>query len=193
MRVADPSSVESFVKTLADDSRARPAVGFPSGHGRVDVAGMYSWWADPQSLEMMREELSEEIPALIYVGQSGATRWPSGAPSSATLTSRIRTNHLNGNASSSTFRLTVSALLVGPLGLSIAKAGRLIPADRVFVSAWIKEHLSVLTVPFSDRDALGSLENRVLETLDPPFNLKGMRPTSVRNRLAKLRRVISSP
>ena len=40
----------------------------------------------------------------LYVAQAAATRWPSGRKSTATLKSRIRSNRLRGNLSSSTFR-----------------------------------------------------------------------------------------
>lgn len=50
------------------------------------------------------------------------------------------------------------------------------------------EHLSVVAVPYSDADTLGKLEDDVLNTIDPPLNLKGMARTPIRHRLTDLRR-----
>ena len=133
------------------------------------------------------------IPPLVYAGQAGATRWPSGTRSSATLASRIRGNHINGNASSSTFRLTLSALLLRPLGLTALNPGRLAPEDRKIVSVWIKDHLRVVIVPYDDRDSLGKVEDSVLDILDPPLNLEGRPTTGPRNLLTELRRRITKP
>jgi len=56
------------------------------------------------------------------------------------------------------------------------------------LSAWMRDHLTLAVHPFPDADALGDLERRVLARLDPPLNLDGMPPTSLRQRLAQLRR-----
>ena len=111
----------------------------------------------------------------------------------ATLGSRIRGNHIRGNASSSTFRLTLSALLLRPLGLTVSNPGRLAPEDRKIISAWINDHLRVVIVPYDDRDSLEHVEDRVLAILDPPLNLKGRPSTAPRNRLKDLRRQITRP
>jgi hypothetical protein len=57
-----------------------------------------------------------------------------------------------------------------------------------FSTAWMYEHLTVVAVPCDDADTLGKLEERVLRTIDPPFNLKGMLRTPVRSRITHLRR-----
>jgi hypothetical protein len=142
---------------------------------------------------MIGEELGTPIPPLVYAGQAGATKWPSRTRSTATLASRIRGNHINGNASSSTFRLTLSALLLHPLDLTVLKPGRLAPEDRKVVSIWIKDHLRVVIVPYDDRDSLRQVEDRVLESLDPPLNLEGRPTTSSRRLLTDLRRRITTP
>ena len=119
----------------------------------------------------------------LYVGQAGATRWPSGSNSTATLKSRIRSNHIRGNLSSSTFRRTISALLRQPLNLRLAEPGKLVPEDNRRVSRWIEDHLRIAIVPSEDRDSLESVEQAVLDTLDPPFNLDGRPPTDLRRSL----------
>jgi hypothetical protein len=142
---------------------------------------------------MIGEELETPIPPLVYTGQAGATKFPSGTRSMATLASRIRGNHINGNASSLTFRLALSALLLRTLDLTILKPGRLAPEDRKVVSIWIKDHLQVVIVPYGDRDSLRQVEERVLESLDPPLNLEGRPVICSRRLLTDLRRRITTP
>jgi hypothetical protein len=131
--------------------------------------------------------LGVDVPELIYAGEAGATRWPSGSRSSATLTSRIDTNHLSGNVSSSTFRLTLAAILIEELGLEVAKPEQLSSRNDHTLSAWIRRHLNVAIAPYPDRDHLAEVEERVLDHLDPILNLKGRASTPARRRLTELR------
>jgi|GEM_PF-5338287 len=57
----------------------------------------------------------------------------------------------------------------------------------------MKDHPRVVTIPFEDSDAVGRLERDVLERLDPPLSLRGMRPTLMRRRLNELRSAIMNP
>jgi len=159
----------------------------------ASLPGLYSWWADEPARAVFGKQLCVQIPSLVYVGQAGATRWPSGRRSNATLASRISSNHINGNASSSTFRLTLSALLLTPLELSVARPGRLALADRVVVSTWIQDHLRVAIVPYADSDSLADVEDKVLDMLDPPLNLAGRPTTAFRDLLSRLRRQVQHP
>lgn len=193
MGFVDPRKIEELVAALVDHERAQPPVGFPSDSEAAAHPGLYSWWGNESARAVIEEQLGVAIPPLVYAGQAGATRWPSGTKSEATLGSRIRGNHINGNASSSTFRLTLSALLLRPLGLTVAKPGRLIPEDRKVVSAWIKDHLQVVIVPHDDRDSLEQVEDVVLDVLDPPLNLRGRPVTASRSLLKHLRGQIRRP
>ena len=188
----DPRVVEALIAALTDEPRAEPPRSFPSDRELASHPGLYSWWGDEEARSMIGTQLGTTIPSLVYAGQAGATRWPSGTTSTATLASRIRGNHINGNASSSTFRLTLSALLLDPLGLAVLKPGRLTPEDNRVVSGWIKKHLQVAIVAYDDRDSLGRIEAAVLDILDPPLNLEGRPSTSPRRRLTSLRRRITS-
>ena len=49
------------------------------------------------------------------------------------------------------------------------------------------EHLSLAVLPVDDRDGLGVLERALLEALDPPVNLDGMRRTPLRIALGTAR------
>lgn len=46
----------------------------------------------------------------------------------------------------------------------------------------MKDHPRVVTIPFEDSDTVGRLERDVLERLDPPLSLRGMRSTLIRRR-----------
>ena len=74
-----------------------------------------------------------------------------------TLRSRIGGNHLNGNAGSSTFRKTLSALLRDPLRLTLLRKDRLDQVSNEAVSAWTRHHLAVATVPFDHRGVLSEV------------------------------------
>ena len=91
-----------------------------------------------------------------------------------------------------TFRLTLSAILAGPLNLGVAKPGRLLPEDNRRVSTWIKENLRVAITAWPERDTLKATEHKVLKRIDPPLNIDGQPETPFREHLTKLRCAISS-
>jgi GIY-YIG catalytic domain len=186
--VTDTEIVESVVARLTDQKLAVPAVAFPQDPEAVAGAGLYSWWADVEGRAILGEPLGTILPALIYAGQSGATSRRAGVERVATLRSRIRTNHLNGNVRSSTFRKTLTSLLRDHLGLRLVAPDRLDEASNRAVTVWIRQHLAVATVRVDDRAELIDLEEAVLARLDPPLNLMGMPTTPTRRRLAALRR-----
>ena len=109
-----------------------------------------------------------------------------------TLRQRLGGNHLRGTIRGSTFRRTLCACLVEPLGLAVGAEGKLTPDFERRLSSWMQIHLRVAVHPYPDRDALGDLEHRVLAALDPPLNLDGMPRTVVRERLSALRRRLTA-
>ncbi|WP_396912038.1 GIY-YIG nuclease family protein [Mycolicibacterium sp.] len=151
---------------------------------------MYSWWADDDARAVLGNEVGVPVPHLIYVGQAGATKHRSGASSSATLASRIGRQHIRGNARSSTFRLTISSLLIQTLGLTRAAGGKLDAVSNARVSAWIAAHLRVAIAPVDDRDGLAELEKEVVTYLDPPLNLAHCRPSEARALISRRRRAL---
>lgn len=179
--------VDRLVYALTDASTAEPAASFPSDRNAVALAGLYSWWADDEARLVLGASLQTDLSPLIYAGQAGATTAKAGITRSSTLGSRILRNHLNGNVGSSTFRKTLSAALLEPLGLRLSAPGRLDPGSNALVSDWMRSHLAVATVS-SDCSTLAAAEGAVLKRLDPPLNLMGMAPTPVRARLRALRR-----
>lgn len=184
-------NTSQIIDTLTMNSGAQSPSVFPVDKLVAQRAGMYVWWADDVARQVLGAPLDVALPPLIYIGQAGATRWPSGTPSDATLGSRISKQHIRGNARSSTFRLTISALLLDHLHLAVEAGGRLQPASNREVSLWIAEHLRVAIAPFDDRDRLAAVEADVVSTLDPPLNLEHCYPTAARRRLSALRKRIA--
>lgn len=177
---------------LSRREHAERASTFPRDRSAVDYAGLYSWWADDDGLAVLGRALGADLPSLIYAGQAGATTAKAGIERVATLRSRICGNHLRGNAGSSTFRKTLTALLREPLDLNLVGKDRLDQVSNEAVSKWMARHLSVATVAVRDRHLLSRLEEEVLTILDPPLNLMGMRPNPLRLRIKDLRRGIST-
>lgn len=165
---------------LADGTRAvAPAdlAGLPPD--RLDGPGLYSWFVDSEGAEELSRGLAREIkPGLLYVGQAGATRWPSGAPSGSTLRKRLVRQHTRGRRSASTFRRTLGAVLDEARGTTVTRAE---------LTDWIHDHLAVVPLVVEDADTLGELEEQVVRQLEPPLNLDHSRPSDVRAQLRELR------
>ena len=176
----------AMTAALADPMRAQTPVEFLASDRRtLNRPGLYSWWVDPAGARDLAAGLGHPVaPGLIYAGQAGATRWPSGRRSANTLWTRIAGMHLGGRAEFSTFRRTLAAALRGVLGLAHEDAQEL--------DAWIAKHLRVIAIPVDDPDHLGHVEDTVLDALDPPLNLRGRPPTPVRTRLQELRRTAAT-
>ena len=122
------------------------------------VPGLYSWWVDDQGAADLSRGLGLPVPGgLIYAGQAGATRWPSGKRSQGTLWGRITGMHLGGAAEFSTFRRILSAILRPVLGLDAE--------DDPKLSAWISTRLGVNAVPVPTRTAWPRLRQQSLTCL----------------------------
>jgi hypothetical protein len=187
------TDAEAVAAYLSDPSNAVSVREYAWDSAEVRRAGLYSWWVDGQGAAVLERSLGEALPSLIYAGQTGATSELARKPSTATLRSRIHGNHLNGNAHGSTFRKTLSALLIEPLGLVVEGVDRLEPAANRRVSQWMRDHLSIAVFPFDDQEELGRIEATVLRLLDPPLNLNGVGPSTIRRRVSQLRRSLTRP
>lgn len=140
---------------------------WPEDLDRLSEPGLYSWWVDEFDAKNLTDGLGHAVDAgRVYVGQTGATKWPSGKVVSATLRSRISQNHLGGRISSSTFRWTLAGALIKSLGLKAVGPKRLTPESEARLTFWVRAHLAVAVHPFAERDALDDLERRVLDRLD---------------------------
>jgi hypothetical protein len=151
----------AVVATLCDRGNATHAGRFVT---RSDTRhpGLYAWWVDDDGARVLSGTLGEPVVGLIYAGQAGATSSKAAKESAATLYSRIKGQHIEGNARSSTFRMTLTALLRRPLGLELIQPRKLSLHSNEILTAWIREHLSVVTVACPDRATLRSLEQSVL-------------------------------
>jgi hypothetical protein len=161
---------------------------WPGELANLSQPGLYSWWVDRSGAADLSAGLGHHVAAgRIYAGQTGATKWPSGAIGKATLAGRIGSNHLRGRIRGSTFRLTLAACLTTPLGLNRVDSKHLDKESEQRLSTWMRKHLEVAVLPFPQRDPLADLEHHVLAKLDPPLNLDGMAVTPLRRTLARLR------
>ena len=176
-------STDEFCRQLTDtDAPLTPGEFLDRGAVGLNVPGLYSWWVNAAGAANLTTGLGLRLNAgLIYAGLAGATRWPSGRPSSNTLWSRISGMHLGGRHEFSTFRRTLGSILAHGRGEATI--------DEAGLTAWMNAHLKVVAVPFDDADTLGHLEEDVLRRLDPPpLNLKGMVESPIRSRLKELRK-----
>lgn len=161
---------------------------FAERRRELNLPGLYAWHADGVAAAAIGDALEIHIDGLIYVGQAGATSWPSGRVPSTTLASRIGGNHFRGSIYGSTFRLTLAALLEAHLHLQRRGPKRLERESERALSAWIREHLAVRVYLYEDRSELGGIEAGVVQRLDPPLNLHHVGRTPSRIRLRHLRR-----
>jgi len=174
--------VADLVRRLSGAFRAlSPEDLIARGPNGLQVPGLYSWWADDRGAADPSRGLGLPVASgLIYAGQAGATRWPSGKRSGSTLWGQITGMHLGGGAGFSTFRRTLAAILGSTLGMT--------SEDDPQLSSWIKARLRVIAIPVPGADQLGRTEAAVLDRVDPPLNLQGRPPSPVRTRLTELRR-----
>ncbi|MFM8387046.1 MAG: GIY-YIG nuclease family protein [Planctomycetia bacterium] len=138
-------------------------------------AGLYGWWLDDVPAPVPVAACERDGPwTLLYVGIAPSAPRAHGAPSRATLRSRLR-QHTAGNAEGSTLRLTLGCLLADGLGLALearGARGRLGfgAAGEQRLSAWMARHARVRWV----EDAQPwLLEEQLLRALDLPLNLDG--------------------
>jgi len=191
-KAATEAELAAALEHLAESPDRISAKDWPAHFAGIDGPGMYSWWVDERGGVDLTEGLGEPITqGRIYAGLTGATKWPSGKVGSATLRSRIGSNHLGGRIRSSTFRLTLAASLLNTLELQLDGPKRLSKDSEARLTAWMRGHLSVAVFVFPKADVLADLENEVLSVLDPPLNLAGLPRTSTRAKLTELRAALS--
>ena len=180
-------TVQRVVRRLTDRANGEPAAGFPRDRDLASHPGLYAWYASQPALDLLSASFGERIYQPIYAGQAGANSAKAGIERSATLYTRIRSNHLRGNLKASTFRRTLAPVLRKPLGLELDAPRRLSQASKDALTAWIAEQLEIVIAPHDDRSTLAAVEHAVLQALDPPLNLDQMLTTPVRARLKVLR------
>ena len=194
---APPRWQERDAWTALDDLDASPALApasaWPAGVTGLDRPGLFAFWVDESGAADLSRGLDLPLDAgRIFIGEAGATRWPSGRASDDTLGDRVARTHLGGKVRSSPIRLTLASVLLVQLDLVVQAAMLLQASSEQELSEWMRAHLSVAVHPHDDRDSLRGLEQAVVQRLDPPLNTDDHLPaTSVRQRVAALRRRIS--
>lgn len=187
-----PQDVQDALAALDQAPRLVRGSDWPLGVDCLESSGLYVWWVDERGAADLSSGLDERLEAgRIYIGQAGATFWPSGKVSDNNLGKRIGQMHLNGRVRGSTFRFTLASILFSALGIQVRGPMVITPQSEEDLSAWMREHLSVAVHPQQDRDTLESVERQLLTSLDPPLNLRHMPPTAPRVRLTELRKRIS--
>lgn len=192
-----PQWEERDAWTALDDLDASPtlvpASEWPAGAEGLDRPGLFAFWVDEAGAADLAKGLDLPFEAgRIYIGQAGATRWPSGRANKDTLGDRIARTHLTGKIRSSTIRLTLAGILFAQLELVVQASALLQASAEQDLSDWMSAHLSVAVHPHDDRDTLSGLEQGVAQRLDPPLNIEDHLPaTSVRQSVIALRRRIS--
>jgi hypothetical protein len=149
---------------ISPDLAARPA----SEGGVPSEPGFYAWWTSGWATLRAPAHLHPTEPnwSLLYVGIS-----PARASSSQTLRGRVLNNHLGGNTGSSTFRLTLAALLCEQKGWCPVGRGKkvlLTPADNAALSAWQRSNLALT---WAIRAHPWEIEPDVIARMGPPLNL----------------------
>jgi hypothetical protein len=187
-RAATGEELERALKALDVAPTRLAAREWPDGLVNLDQSGLYSWWVDHAGAHDLSKGLGQAFSAgRIYAGQTGATKWPSGKTGTMTLNRRIGHNHIRGQVRGSTFRLTLAAILRGPLALLVTAPRCLDAASEDRLTEWIREYLKVAVHPFPHAGALTDLERQVLAILNPPLNLDQMPPTPLRTAVSTLR------
>lgn len=183
--VLDEDLVKRTVEFLSDPKNAESAATFPSPDQRVDLPGLYSWWADGHARETIGRSLQTTMPPLIYSGQAGAG-------TGAHLKQRILKTHIGGRIARSTFRMTLASVLREVIELELVGPETLTQGSEKQLTDWIKAHLSVAVFPYEDRSTLRVFEENVIRRIDAPLNLAKMVRGDIRKRLTELRRAIRS-
>jgi hypothetical protein len=195
--VQAPKWEERDAWTALDDLDASPvlvpASEWPAGAEGLDRPGLFALVVDEAGAADLARGLDLPLEAgRIWIGQAGATSWPSGRVNGDTLGDRIARTHLQGRVRSSTFRLTLAGILFAQLELVVQASALLQASAEQDLNDWMSAHLSIAVHPHDDRDTLGGLEQAVAQRLDPPLNIDGYLPaTSVRQSVIALRRRIS--
>lgn len=132
------------------------------------ASGFYAWWTSGWS-ELgapVHPHPTESGWSLLYVGIS-----PARASSSASLRGRVLKQHLGGNTGSSTFRLTLAALLREQYAWCPVRRTKkvvLTTEDNAALSRWQQSNLGLTwatcAMPWN-------IEDEVIMRMQPPLNL----------------------
>jgi hypothetical protein len=173
----DPTPIADWLADRGNAKSANELVALE--RQQLGRPGLYSWFVDEDGAGDLTKGLGHSVqPGLVYVGQTGATKWPSGKTSENSLLKRLHSQHLRGRRSASTLRRTLGGVLD-------ASFGRVLLRDEL--SEWVAAHLRVVPLLVEDPDSLGDLERQVVQALNPPLNLEHAATDPLRVELRRLR------
>ena len=75
------TAATELIELLRNPAISQAPRSFPQDLRMAGRAGMYVWWADDAARVALGAPLGGVLPSLVYAGQAGATRWPSGTKS----------------------------------------------------------------------------------------------------------------
>ena len=181
--------LEPIVRQLGDDTATCNLIAWPDEvQEGLDHPGFYAWWIDTAGADLITDRLGESVVSgLLYLGQAGGNR---GRASSATLRSRLGSNHIGGKIRNSTLRLSIAALLLEDLEGHIAGDRQIGSEGEQMVSKWMRAHLRLTYAPFLNRERICELEAQLLGKLNPMFNLEGMHRSPLRAALRRRRSIL---
>lgn len=111
------ADVRRVTTLLSDPARSEHPRAYPADSIAAANAGLYSWWADAEAQELFFRAGGIPDGQFLCVGQAGASRWPSGRKSTATLKSRIPSNHIRHEISANvTHRAASETMLMNRTG-----------------------------------------------------------------------------
>lgn len=123
-----PSERQRAILRLTNSAERLPVSSWPGKLPGLELPGLYSWNVDVAGARHLSAGLDHEVSAgLVYAGQTGATKWPSGQRPRTTLKSRIGQSHIGGRIRGSTFRFTLAAALLKQLDLKPIAPKKLSP------------------------------------------------------------------
>jgi hypothetical protein len=142
-------------------ARRRPAAG-----GIPNEPGVYAWFCDEDGLLQLPFDGARAGRGAIYVGIA-----PSRLGSKQMLRSRVCGNHLRGNISASTFRLSLAAVLWQQEKWALTRRGNraLLARDaNDALSDWLHCHLRISWIV---RREPWQMEAQVIKAMSPVLNL----------------------
>jgi hypothetical protein len=166
---ADLPGVDRVVATLTTTPvEVRVAKQQPGTGGLPADPGFYAWWSLAGAIggvPLVPHPLESEL-GLFYVGIS-----PANSESGQTVRTRVIHNHLSGNLGSSTFRLTLAALLREDLDLHpVERSAKVVlpQAENKQLSDWQQRHLRLTWCSCAEP---WMIEHQVIQRMQPPLNL----------------------
>jgi hypothetical protein len=171
---------------FGDAANAEPCATFPLDPCGALDPGIYAFHGDAVANEVIGLVVGCHVSPL-FVDHAGGRSPRTGRASGATLESAVGRTHLGGTTQSSSFRRSLAAVVWDELDLRCERPKRLDTESNRRLTAWMVEHLGVVTMPFLDRSSLTVLAADIGHRLAPHFNLTGYPNCAARQRIRELR------